>query len=100
MRLRLICYDITNDKKRLRVSKLLLKYGGYRMQRSVFSSLQQEEHFHEMKREIDKIMQKSEDQTDSIYYIPIGREKFETMYITGSIPDFDQLLDKKLYIWI
>ncbi|MBP7642556.1 MAG: CRISPR-associated endonuclease Cas2 [Saprospiraceae bacterium] len=100
MKLRLICYDITNDKKRLRVSKLLLKYGGCRMQRSVFSSLQREEDFHEMRRQIEKIMQKSEEKTDSIYYIPIGQEKFETMHITGFRPDFDHLLDKKLFIWI
>jgi CRISPR-associated endonuclease Cas2 len=100
MRLRLICYDISEDKLRNKVSDLLLKHSGYRLQKSVFAAMQKEEDFQDMRVKIGSIMGQSEDKTDSIYFIIVSQEMFSRMQIEGMKPDIDFILGKLLCLWI
>ena len=61
-----VSYDIVDDKKRLRVAKLLKSYGE-RVQKSVFECRLDDRLYLKMKREIEKIIDWEEDGV--IYYI-------------------------------
>lgn len=55
-----VSYDIVDDKKRLRVAKLLRNYGE-RVQKSVFECRLGDKMYLKMKREIEKIIDWEED---------------------------------------
>lgn len=55
-----VSYDIVDDKKRLRVAKLLKSYGE-RVQKSVFECRLDDRLYLKMKREIEKIIDWEED---------------------------------------
>lgn len=100
MRVRLICYDIHEDKIRHKVADMLLKYGCLRLQRSVFVGRQKEEDFYVMKEKIEVIMAKAEDTSNTIYYIIVSQEMLARMHHTGPLPDMDMILDKQTFMWI
>jgi CRISPR-associated endonuclease Cas2 len=100
MRLRMICYDISEDKYRNKIADLLLRYGNHRLQKSVFTGLQKEEDFSEMKVKIDKLISKTKEPSNSIYYIVMSQEMFRNMQKSGIAPDFDLILDRQVIVWI
>lgn len=55
-----VSYDIVDDKKRLRVAKLLKSYGE-RVQKSVFECRLDDRLYLKMKREVEKIIDWEED---------------------------------------
>ncbi len=65
-----ICYDCTDDRRRLRLSKILLDYG-YRVQYSVFEADVNKTLFGEMLSRIESVIDTSEDSV-RIYHICSG----------------------------
>ena len=55
-----VSYDIVDDKKRLRIAKLMKNYGE-RVQKSVFECHLDERRFLKMKQEIEKVIDWDED---------------------------------------
>lgn len=55
-----VAYDIVDDKKRLRVAKLMKKYG-VRVQKSVFECILDDRRYLHMKEELEKIIDWEED---------------------------------------
>ena len=74
-----ICYDISDDKRRLRLSKLLLRTGCQRVQKSVFmaSDFDRREMLR-LKSTIEKLLnvQYTEGSSldDSVLYIPLDND--------------------------
>jgi len=75
----LISYDIQDDKKRMRVSKLLENYGT-RVQYSVFECLITPEQLKEIQEKTKKIIDLN---TDSIRFYPICENCVSRIEITG-----------------
>ncbi len=62
-----IAYDCTDDKRRLKVAKILLDYG-YRVQYSVFEADLDDELLQEMIKRLEKVINTDEDSI-RIYHI-------------------------------
>ena len=82
-----LIYDISNNKARTKIVKLALKYGLYRVQKSVFLGTVKENH-------LDEIVLQSENlintETDSLYVFPMCKKDFQSVILKG------QAFDKKL----
>lgn len=64
----IICYDISNHKRRYRVSKLL-QYYGYRVQRSVFEIyIRRDKNLKKLQKQLKALMQK--DDSIRFYHFP------------------------------
>ena len=59
-----VCYDITDNKRRVKIAKILEDYG-VRAQYSVFECVIDEKHYNEMKERILAVM---EEETDKVYF--------------------------------
>lgn len=88
----LISYDISVDKLRLKVSKLLERKGLYRVQKSVFVA----PHFSPkeirlLRQEVDDLM-KMADLTDSVLCVPLTRSQFVNFWWHSPFPSpsFDE----------
>jgi len=82
-----IIYDITEDKPRNKVAKLLKKSGLFRVQKSVFLGKLNSSRFDELGEQcLDLINEK----TDSVYLFPFCQEDFRNIKVLG------QGFDKKL----
>lgn len=57
----IVSYDITNDKRRLKVAKLLLDYGGHRVQRSVFECHITERNLDRLRQRLARLYDEKED---------------------------------------
>lgn len=57
----LLAYDITDDKRRTRVSDTLLAFGGTRVNYSVFECLLTKASLKKLKKHIEEIINKKED---------------------------------------
>jgi len=56
-----LCYDITDDRRRRGVSKILESYG-YRVQKSVFEAFLSRSDLEELKKRLRKVIAAKEDQ--------------------------------------
>ena len=75
----LVSFDISKDKIRYRVVKVLLKFGT-RVQKSVFECLLNDKQYLEMKSALDKLIERD---TDSIRYYHLCQNCVKTIEITG-----------------
>jgi CRISPR-associated protein Cas2 len=57
----LISYDIPNDRRRLKVAKILLDYGGERVQRSVFECYITSRNFKSLQERLQRVYDEEED---------------------------------------
>ena len=84
----LISYDIENDRLRLRLSKLLLRWGLHRMQYSVFLGPVDKQKFPNLLRELQQEASKKEwTSTDSILMIPVHQTQVKAIRIIGTWPE-------------
>ena len=67
----LVSYDISNNKKRNKFAKFLLKYG-HRIQYSVFEIENSQKILNNIIAEINNRFAKSFDQTDSVYIFELS----------------------------
>lgn len=100
MILRLICYDIEDDKLRLKVAKKLASFGFHRIQKSVFCGQHTDVQWSRCIASLENMYEKYKKPGDSIYVIVISKKMFENMYTFGEQVDVETILDKKLVLWI
>jgi len=74
-----ISYDIVDDKKRLRVAKLLKNYGE-RVQKSVFECRVDEKRYLEIKGKLEKIIDM---ENDSVRYYSLCQKCIGNIQISG-----------------
>lgn len=90
----LICYDIQNDKLRLKISKKLIAYGLYRIQYSVFLGELSGKLVAEVRQTLFDILKQANVATDSVLifpmtlqqvqrYVAYGKSDLEMDIITG-----------------
>jgi CRISPR-associated protein Cas2 len=82
-----IIYDISEDKARLRISKLCLRAGLYRVQESVFLGQIERVRYDELFAQFSEII---DPETDRIYFSPVSMDDFDRIQILGK--PFDRRL--------
>ncbi|MBK9257719.1 MAG: CRISPR-associated endonuclease Cas2 [Saprospiraceae bacterium] len=100
MILRLICYDIEDDRLRLKIAKKLESFGFYRIQKSVFCGQHNDVHWSRCVMDLEVMYEKYKKPGDSIYAMVIGKKMLEKVYTLGEQIDTETILDKKLVLWI
>jgi len=81
----LVCYDITEDKLRTKVSKLLIAQGYERIQYSIFAGPDNPMMNHDLWRKLEQLDTESDENKYKIFVIPIPTENFIQMEILGTI---------------
>jgi CRISPR-associated endonuclease Cas2 len=85
-----ICYDISDDKRRLHLSKLLLRTGCRRVQKSVFVAIDFErKEMLLLKTKVDKLLTVQYTEgvaaTDSLMYIPLDNDAVAGVVWQGKV---------------
>lgn len=80
----LVCYDIVNDSRRQKVSKLLERYG-WRVQKSVFECLVEDKHLERLQNQLLRLINRHSDQ---IRFYPLSAPCRENVLILGDKPEF------------
>jgi CRISPR-associated protein Cas2 len=95
-----ICYDISDDKRRLHLSKLLQRKGCKRIQKSVFIAIdfERSEMLH-LKTQVDTLLNKRYTEgvsvDDSVLYIPLDNDAVKTVVWEGNPTKWTELWEKK-----
>jgi CRISPR-associated endonuclease Cas2 len=92
-----ICYDITDDRLRIRLSKHLEKAGSRRIQKSVFVAHDfDKKEITTLKASVQKILRGSAATrtTDSVLYIPIESDYFKQVVWQGDPTVWEKTLEK------
>ncbi len=100
MILRLISYDISDDRLRDKIAKKLEAFGCYRMQKSVYCGIIDNSYWAECWGEIQFLYETNYNEGDKIYAHIMSKEQFEKGEYLGVKPDFDLILDKIITLWI
>ena len=80
----LICYDITCDRRRLKISKLLEAYG-IRVQKSVFETVLTPTQYQTLETKINNLLNPKEDQ---LRFYPLTQPCRAKVKILGLTPDY------------
>ena len=95
-----ICYDISDDKRRLHLAKLLLRTGCKRVQKSVFIAIdfERSEMLH-LKTHVDTLLNKRYTEgvslEDSVLYIPLDNDAVKNVVWEGNSTKWTELWKKK-----
>lgn len=81
----LITYDITDNAKRTKAAKLLIKWGYERLQFSVFTGLQHPVDNNRLWQQLKKTIDTTKHPTDKIMVIPIQKQHFKNMKTLGEV---------------
>ncbi len=83
-----IAYDITHDRLRRKVIKILERNGCVRVQKSVFlGGYIAPAHYREMLQQLQALLEKGEE-TDSVMFIPIEKDLLAQVGIIGDSREF------------
>lgn len=80
----LVCYDIVNNHRRQKVSKLLETYG-WRVQKSVFECVLEDKQQEMLQNRLAKMLNKREDQ---IRFYPLSAHCRTKVVVLGMQPEF------------
>ncbi len=80
----LVCYDIVSDTRRTRVSKLLSSYG-FRVQKSVFECVLDENQYQIVSKYLMRLVNKREDQ---VRFYPMSAHNRCKVAVVGTQPEF------------
>ena len=80
----LICYDIIDDRRRVRIARLLEAYG-VRIQKSVFESVLTDKQYQTIEKKLFQLLNPQEDQ---IRVYPLSAHCRHKVKILGVQPDF------------
>lgn len=100
MLLRLIIYDIENDKYRTKLAKKLEAYGFIRLQYSVFCGRHSLVQWQKVWKKIKEFESKYGSPNDKIYATILSTSNFKKMDIIGEKPDFALILDEIITQWM
>ena len=94
-----VCYDISDDKRRLRLSNLLLRSGCKRVQKSVFFAPDFGRHeMLRLKNNIEKLLNQQYTEgaspDDSVLYIPLDNDALNAVVWQGEKAAWDNLWKK------
>ena len=81
--IRMICYDIGEDKPRTKLAELLEDYDFTRLQYSVFAGQVKTERWRSFWKKIEQFHRKHCDEGDRIHSHKIGEDEFRKMSILG-----------------
>jgi CRISPR-associated endonuclease Cas2 len=96
----LVLYDITADKVRLAIAKLLEQSGFERIQYSVFCGLHHPENDKKMWQKIKTLVEQQDEPGDKVYVVAVSKKNFRNMKIAGTFTtDIDYLLGEKLTLY-
>ena len=84
-----VAYDVSDDKRRNRISRELLKYG-VRAQYSVFEVFVSEKEFKQMKKQLQKFIDRYE---DSLVFYPLTENEYKNAKREGNKLSFGHLND-------
>ena len=95
-----ICYDISDDKRRLRLSKLLLRTGCQRVQKSVFMAFDfDRREMLRLKSTIEKLLNvqytEGSSSDDSVLYIPLDNDAVGDVLWQGNKDLWENLWKKE-----
>ena len=95
-----ICYDITDDKRRLRLSKLLLRSGCERVQKSVFVAPDfSRQEMLRLKSQIEGLLNvqytEGSSPDDSVLYIPLDNDAVGDVIWQGKRETWEKLWKKE-----
>lgn len=79
-----LIYDITSDKNRTKISKIALKSGLYRVQKSVFLGQIESSRLDEVIIQTEKLIDPA---TDSVYAFPMCEKDFKSVILKGQAFD-------------
>lgn len=88
----LICYDIVEDRRRVKVSHLLEAYG-IRVQKSVFEAVLNPNQYDKLQKRLLKLLDEKEDQ---LRFYPLSDPCRGQVKVLGVQPDFE--VDEKALI--
>lgn len=92
----LICYDITDNKKRLKVAKLLIQWGYERFQKSIFTGLQNPAENGRLWKQLEKLLDSKIPNGDKLVVLNVTKPHFRNMQIIGNTEiDVSYLLGEK-----
>ena len=77
----LVIYDISDDGKRIRVARLLQRWGLTRIQRSAFTGLLTPSRLRDLEREIRRHV---DEDTDVVHIVPVPRGSWERKRVIGT----------------
>ena len=100
MILRLISYDIEDDKFRNKLAKKLEAFGFERIQKSVFCGTHTLQQWMQCWVLIQKLHKKYGVKDDKVYALVISKKMFRTMQGLGPSPDTKSILNEILTVWI
>lgn len=95
-----ICYDISDDKRRLRLSKLLLRTGCHRIQKSVFVATDFERvEMLRLKIKVERLLNvlytEGVSRDDSVLYIPLDNDAVKDVVWQGNRHKWENLWKKE-----
>lgn len=97
----LVFYDITEDKPRNKVAKLLEQNGFERIQYSVFCGLHHPAGNPKLWQALCRLVELADSPGDKIYVLAVSKKSFRNMKIAGKFgQDMDYLLGEKLTLII
>ncbi len=94
-----VCYDISDDKRRLHLSKLLLRTGCRRVQKSVFVAFDfDRSEMLRLKTKVEKLLNSQYTEgastDDSILYIPLNNDAVKSVLWQGQTDKWTSLWKK------
>jgi CRISPR-associated protein Cas2 len=92
--LKLICYDIENDRLRTAIAKYLEQQGLVRLQYSVFAGTLNLEQWQKLWNRVALMYEKSCKESDAIYCMILSKAAFKKMQGLGKKPDKKFILDE------
>ena len=100
MTVRIVCYDIKNDKLRTKVAKKLKYFGCRRIQKSVFCGELRDNHWLKCEAMIGALFDQHREEGDSLYYINISKHTINNMKGEGDLLDAEEIVNNPLILWI
>lgn len=97
----LISYDITENNPRLKASRLLLRAGCFRVQKSVFIGTLTDARFQRLRKSLDGLRQRPHwSSTDQILLLPLHQYTRDNLDTIGSDRDDWPLIFRELHTWV
>ncbi len=98
--LRLVSYDIENNKIRTRVAKMLLRAGLDRIQYSVFIGEISDEGWSHLWESMEGYTEDQLGEGDQICSFVIGPREFRKLLVLGKVPDIEYIMGEKDVLYL
>lgn len=100
MQLRLVLYDIAEDRYRNKLAKTLEAMGFIRIQNSVFAGMHSKMQWKKLWKQIMQLHNKRGEADDKVYSIIVSKKMFRSMHVCGSAPPVELILEEQIVLWI